>query len=108
MVSLKLSKKKKEEMAEPRPSDMPEYPWGSRLNLESEQVEKFSELQTVAVGDEMTATIKVRVKSVREDESETEAGKKRKRHDVELQVTDMEFVQEKKAPDAKKLYGKEG
>lgn len=109
MKSLKLDKKKQEEKmsAVESVNDAPQYPWGTRLNLEAEQVSKFPELKGVTVGDELTATIKVRVKGVNASEYETEGGKKNASHNVELQVTDMEFVSEKAPVDAGKLYSGE-
>lgn len=85
-------------------NDAPQYPWGTRLNLEKEQVAKFAELEGVAVGQELTATIKVRVKRVEESASEGSVGQKHTRQNVELQVTDMEFASAKAPADASKLY----
>lgn len=104
MKSLKLSKKKKEEemSAVEAVNDAPQYPWGTRLSLEEEQVGKFPELKDVSVGDELTAVIKVRVKRVEESASEGDGGQKHTRQSVELQVTDMEF--EKPAAKAADLY----
>jgi hypothetical protein len=109
MKSLKLINKKKQEeiSAVESVSDAPQYPWGTRLNLEEEQVAKFAELKGVAVGQELRATIKVRVKRVEESASEGEGGQKHTRQSVELQVTDMEFVSAKVPADASKLYGGE-
>lgn len=44
MKSLKLINKKKQEeiSAVESVSDAPQYPWGTRLNLEEEQVAKFA------------------------------------------------------------------
>lgn len=103
MKNLKLSEKKKEELsATEAASDAPQYPWGTRISLEEEQIALFPELQDVSVGDEMEATIRVRVKSVSENESE-EGGKKSRYQRVELQITDMEFPADKSV-DAEKLY----
>lgn len=109
MKSLQLTKKKKQEemSAVETVSDAPQYPWGTRLNMEAEQVSMFPELKGATVGDELTATIKVRVRGVNASEYESKDGKKNASHNVELQVTDMEFVTAKAPADASKLYGGE-
>ncbi len=103
MKSLKLSKKKQEEVsAVEAVNDTPQYPWGTRINLEEEQIALFPQIEKASVGDELTAVIRVRVKSMSENESE-ENGRKNRFQRVELQITDMEFP-EKKEADASKLY----
>lgn len=80
--------------------DMPTYPYGTRIQLEAEQVKLFPELKGAAVGTELVLLAKVRVIGVNESEYQSEDGKKNKQHTVELQITEMEF--EGKTDDAAK------
>lgn len=92
MESLKLSKKDREELTSiEAASDVPQYPWGTRIHLEDEQVTLFPELKGAKVGDELVILAKVHVMSVSESEREDEGGGKNKSQSVELQITDMEF-----------------
>jgi len=103
MKSLKLSKKNKEEISAcAEVCDAPEYPYGARISLKEEQIAQFPELQKVAVGDEMDAVIRVRVKSISENASE-DGEKKNHSQRVELQITDMEFGKDT-AAEADELY----
>lgn len=83
--------------------DAPEYPWGTEISLDTEQVEKFPELKDVSAGDELMAVIKVRVKRIQESETDDASGKE-KRHSVDLQITDMDFDTAPAPVDAEKLY----
>lgn len=85
MISLKISKKDdKEEMneAEPVGSVGNRYPWGTRINLDNDSLDKLGIVKLPTVGDKIMIEGKCEVISVRQSED----GKS-----VELQITDMDL-----------------
>jgi hypothetical protein len=75
------------------PSDAeqkPEYPWGLRLNLCKEDLEKLGVKELPAVGAEMMLIAKVKVIETRQSATENHDSK-----GMELQVTDMALEQQK-------------
>lgn len=86
MVSLKLSKKKaKEQNGGPVEASMPEYPYGTRLDIEGDKIDALG-LEDCAVGDKLTFTIRVEVIGIRENKRQDREDD----HEVELQITDIE------------------
>lgn len=85
MISLKLSKKDSEEnveVAAPVGSVGNRYPWGARLQLEQDTLDKLGINKLPAVGDKLMIEAKCEVISVRQSED----GKS-----MELQITDMDL-----------------
>lgn len=86
MVSLKVSKKAREEEYEPSPMDE-DYGWGSRMLLHSEQVDGLG-LGGVKAGQEVAVTGVAVVRSVASRDADTQKGGPKTT--IELQMTDME------------------
>jgi hypothetical protein len=99
LVSLKKSKNS-EASGEVEEYTEPEYPWGTRVSLENDSLEKMKITDLPEVGKEMMMMAKVKV--VETSSRENEEGKKRR--SVDLQITDMAFEEEKKDP-ATAIYG---
>lgn len=85
MINLKMTRKTDDEnetaIAEPV-GNQDGYPWGTRINLESDTLDKLGIKTLPAVGDELMIEAKVRVISVRESDNSKS---------VELQITDMDL-----------------
>ena len=82
MISLKNTRKTEDEKNEIEPAigNQDGYPWGTRIDLESDTLDKLGIKTLPAVGDELMIEAKVRVISVRESDNS---------RSVELQITDM-------------------
>jgi len=69
-----------------------EFPYGTRIDLNDENVPglaaKLPAIITAKAGDEMMLIAKVRVRELSTRETDEKDGKK-KRHSIELQITDM-------------------
>lgn len=93
MKSLKITKKEREERKKKYADCAPcidggdMYPYGTRIDLNEETLEKLDMDKLPRVGTNMTITAKVKVTSV--SENQREGGEKTRR--VELQITDLEF-----------------
>lgn len=98
LVSMKLTKSERKEMASPAETayDGPEYPYGLQVNLDDDTIEKLG-LAMPKVGGELTLTACVRVTSVAS--SEHERGSKNR--SVSLQITDMAIEKKPKSRDEK-------
>jgi len=85
LIDMKLPKKELQKNAEvPVASeDIERYPYGLRINLEKEQVDKLRGLIGLQAGDPVIVEGKGYIKEVRI--SDTQDG--RKRHNVEIQLT---------------------
>lgn len=84
MINLKITRKSDDEK-EPQiaVSDNADgYPWGTRINLEQDTLDKLGIKRLPNVGDELMIEAKVRVISVRESDNSKS---------VELQITDMDL-----------------
>lgn len=88
MVNMKSSKDEREEYAICCDGDGPEYPYGLRIDLRNESLEKLGIQTLPAVGDEMMVMAKVKVVSVGSHSSEE--GKEQR--NVDLQITEMELA----------------
>ena len=84
MISLKNTRKTEDEKNEIETAidNQDGYPWGTRINLESDTLDKLGIKKLPGVGDEMMIEAKVRVISVRESDNSKS---------VELQITDMDL-----------------
>lgn len=89
MVSMKRSEKETKDMSQPTPIKKDPYPYGLRLTLEEEDLEKL-EIETLTdVGKDVTVTARATVKSVSSRQNEDDE----KRHQtVELQITSMKLT----------------
>lgn len=75
--------------AQPKGYEEPAYPWGLKIRLEDEELDKLG-MQLPTVGATMTITCQVQVVSVRQ-EQELEKGDDNMERCVELQITDMDL-----------------
>jgi len=84
MISLKMTRKKEDENETPEAVGTTgnQYPWGTRINLESDTLDKLGITKLPNVGDKIMIEGKCEVISVRQSED----GKS-----VELQITDMDL-----------------
>ena len=81
LVDLKMTKKEKKESAPTAVSGMPDYPWGTRLSLNDEALEKLGMKTLPRVGDKVQVTGVGVITSVSQHESE-----KREDRNVEIQI----------------------
>jgi len=88
MVSMKKTKKEKSKGGTEAAISMDEqddFPWGLRLDLGKEEIEKLG-ISMPAVGSEVTFTAKAKVIGVRESADEKNIDK-----NIEYQITDIAF-----------------
>lgn len=105
LKSMKLEASEKSEHKAIAALDAPEYPYGLRLDLGGESLEKLGVTSLPKVGDVMTITAKVRVTGARQHEDEGTKGKVHK--SMSLQITDLGIGggdEKKKAPAHKRMY----
>lgn len=88
MISLKQSAKKMKAGETPVSMDYEpdEYPYGTRLDLNKDTLEKLKIKTLPAVGDEIMIECKAKVIAVRESANERDTSRS-----VELQITDMDL-----------------
>ncbi|MFA5160325.1 MAG: capsid staple protein [Candidatus Omnitrophota bacterium] len=90
LISMKLEKKKSDNKdvaaCSPEGSGQPEFPWGLRITLETEQVKKLSTLKDSEVGEEIMLQAIGKIISIRKEEMQNEKTIK-DRHTVEIQLT---------------------
>lgn len=103
MIDLKLTKKDKKEREkemQPKVSEGPDYPYGSRLLFENDSIEKIKALQGVEVGTivKISAVGKVIEISV----EDREGSDKRRRVEIQIQEIDV-----KNSEDAKSAFDEE-
>lgn len=97
LISLRLTKSEKKETVEAcSPSKGPDYPWGTRLNFETEQIEKIPGLSKVEAGDMVSGNFEAKVIEVRV----TDRDKGQKRHNVEIQIQKIGIVNKESYGDA--------
>lgn len=85
-MALTNMKRAPREDADEMAMEEPDYPWGLRVRLNDEELDKLGMADLPAVGAEMQLMAKVSVVSVAQHEDDSKDGKHR---DVELQITDM-------------------
>lgn len=104
LKNMKIDKEAKKKMMEPIPSDVPEYPWGLRLELNNESLEKLGLEKLPKVGTSVKLYAKVDVVSV----SAYEQAKGEKNKNLSLQITDLCLESGEKEEDGNKadiLFG---
>ena len=96
MIDLKLSKKKKKELngEVPTVSFDQEYPWGTSLTFEDEQLKKLN-LSKVEAGDSISLSAIGKIVNISVYEKDKEKGRK----SVEIQLQKIEITTE----DGKKM-----
>jgi len=95
MIDLKLSKKKKKELNGEVPSSSDqEYPWGTSLTFEDEQLKKLN-LSKVEAGDSISLSAIGKIVNISVYEKDKEKGRK----SVEIQLQKIEITTE----DGKKM-----
>jgi len=82
LVSLKLSKKAKKDTMEGVSIGDQEYPYGTRLRFEEDQIEKIPILSKIKAGDIGSGSFEYKVIEV----NVTDRDKDKKRHRVEIQI----------------------
>ena len=102
MVNMKMSAEEAKEQTEPTAADAPQYPWGLKLNLDDDALEKLGLTTMPAVGTKMqlAATVEVcSTSSYSDQKGEAESS-------VSLQITAMELGAAQQSSDAASmLYG---
>lgn len=91
IVSMKLKKKsKKERDAQCCPSheDQEQFPWGMRMHLGNEELEKMPKLGNRNVGDEIFIVGRAKIVEKSSNEEQTPKGTKERKR-MEIQVTDF-------------------
>ena len=97
LISLRLTKTEKKETVEAcSPSNSPDYPYGTRLSFETEQIEKIPALSKVQAGDMISGGYEAKVTEVRI----TDRDKDKKRHTVEIQIQKIGIVNKESYEDA--------
>jgi len=96
LVSLKVTEAQKKNYGQINDTP-PEYPWGTALDLDGEQVKALG-LEGVGLGQEFNVVALARVKNVSSSESEEQG----KRVNVVLQITDMAVAP--KSPSSEEFY----
>lgn len=93
MASLKRTESdKRKDMGEPASieSIAPDYPWGTCLHLDRDEMEKIGIAKLPDVGTEYTIVAKVKVTSVRQSAAESAPGRDPDESmSMDLQITDM-------------------
>lgn len=104
LVSLKLSDEEKKEMSEPTAlANLPEYGWGTRIELNDEQIANLGMPALPKVGEFMMIQARVKVMSV----SQYDRADQDSERSISLQITDMAVgPDEKPAPEAKDVLYK--
>lgn len=99
MKNMMMSKKETKKMVEgDMPEDRPQYPYGLKLNLDNETLEKLGMKTMPEMGKAMMMMAKVTVTDMHESKSEGSNYRS-----LGLQITDMAFEAEKESLE-KRLY----
>lgn len=107
LKNMKLTKKETRNILEGPSSpgeDMPRYPWGLRITLDTETIAKLGIKMPLDVGEKCSIVAKGEVVAVSANESQGGG----KRESLDIQITDMSVIEgdsEKKDDASKKLYG---
>jgi hypothetical protein len=97
LVSMKLPKRSKKEMAEltsPMESDQPKYPYGLQLRFDNDSLKKLPVLRGLKVGTKVMIEAEAEVSEYSERESQSGEN-----YSCELQVTDISIEPPKGAKD---------
>lgn len=87
LVDLKLSKKDRKEEMQPAPSNGPDYPYGTSLTLDTDELKKLGISDLPEVGDEYTVNAIGKVTRVSSNASGSAESQS-----MELQITKLELV----------------
>lgn len=105
MISMKMSKKERKDVAQPVDMLEEEYPWGLEVSLDDESLKKLGMTALPEMGTEMTLVAKVKVRSRSENENDRDSEPHR---NLGLQITDMELKTEAESKtDKETFYGKD-
>lgn len=108
LKSMKIDPKEREERyaaTEPAKLDLPVYPYGLRVNLDEEALEKLDLSSLPEVGSSLTLVARVDVTDCSVHEHE-QGGKKHKHKTLGLQITDLALKGDSEGVDDDKLAGK--
>lgn len=90
LVNVKLDRKELTERAEPSKVDQPVYPYGLRVQLDEDTIDKLGIRTLPEVGEPLILVARVNVISVSENQHvEGKDGKPHRHRNVELQITDL-------------------
>lgn len=103
LKSLKIDRKEKEKQLEATPCPDSEYPYGMRLHLDTEALEKLGISELPEVGTELMLMAKVVVQDVHSSDSAHGSNRS-----IGIQLTDAALEKPKKASKASEeiFYGK--
>lgn len=106
MVSMKRSKKKREDIEKEisvAAEVEEEYPWGLRLNLNTEELQKLGITADMDISEEVVVVAKAKVIELRKSTSQgTLMSEKKTDMSMELQITDMQIGES--SPNGADLY----
>ena len=86
LTSMKMAKKEKSNSPQPE-SEQPEFPWGLRITLETEQIAKLGGLKGCEVGEDAGIQASSKIISIRKEESKGD----KNRHTIEIQITALDI-----------------
>ncbi len=104
MPDMRLTSEERKDFSTPR-AHAPKYPYGLRITLDQEQIDKLNLMKMPGVDDEFKFHGEVKVVAVRSVENEEgEGGEK---HSIELQITELYLKEDKeeKPSAAQVIYG---
>lgn len=102
MTSMKMAKKEMEAKSEPAKMDQPQYPWGLKINLDNEALQKLGMKEMPKVGQKLMLHAKVEVTDAHA--SDVKGGKKNV--SCGIQITDMALEGEGEEYEMKeRMYG---
>lgn len=97
LISLRLTKKEKKDAVEVcSPSNGPDYPYGTHLSFDKEQIDKIPGLDKVKAGDMISGGFEAKVIEVRI----TDRDKDQQRHNVEIQIQKIGITNKESYSDA--------
>jgi hypothetical protein len=100
LTNMKLTPTVAKETLAPSAGDAPEYPYGLKVELENDALEKLGITSLPDVGTPMVLTARVEVCGV----SAYESTDQEKRQSLSLQITDMALAPEPKTRSADDFY----
>lgn len=86
LTDMKLPKPKKDQTAVPYDMSGEQYPYGLRLNLGNDEVEKLPGLKKLDIDEEVSINARARVVSVNLDKSQDTKGYSKERFRIEIQI----------------------
>uniref|UniRef100_A0A6M3IKK8 Uncharacterized protein n=1 Tax=viral metagenome TaxID=1070528 RepID=A0A6M3IKK8_9ZZZZ len=98
-ISLRIPKRSKAEAETVVNEHDDQYPWGLILRFETEEIKKILYLQRIDGGEDCEFIIKGYASRISINEDSQKAGQKKVRKQVEIQVTDIAFPEERDRPE---------